>query len=96
VLYLLTLRTLEPEKQSLLTNGSVTTFVTRQRLGKHVPAARDTYATIEVLSETVLSTRSLQRGYKEEKWGKRVSSVWEFVGKRSSLKGAAVQRGLSA
>jgi hypothetical protein len=36
--------------------------VSRQRLGKHVPAATDTYATIEVLSETVFSTRSVQKG----------------------------------
>jgi uncharacterized NAD(P)/FAD-binding protein YdhS len=39
--------------------------VHRQRLGKHVPAATNTHATIEVLLETV-STRSVQRGYKED------------------------------
>jgi hypothetical protein len=32
-------------------------------LGKHVPAATDTYATIEILFETVFSTPSTQRGY---------------------------------
>jgi hypothetical protein len=36
--------------------------VSRQRLGKQVSAATDTYATIEVLLETVFSTRSVQMG----------------------------------
>jgi hypothetical protein len=54
----------EPEKQPLLANGSGTTFVSRQRLGKHVPAATDTHATIEVLLSMVFSTRSVQRGYR--------------------------------
>jgi hypothetical protein len=49
VVYVLKARTVEPEKQPLLGNGSETTFVSRQRLGKHVPAAMDTHATIEVL-----------------------------------------------
>jgi hypothetical protein len=61
----------------VLANGSNTTFVSRQQLGKHVPAATDTHATIEVLLETVFSTRSVQRGFKEDKWGYRVSSVRE-------------------
>jgi hypothetical protein len=64
--YLLQARTVEPEKQPLLANGSETTFVSRQRLGKHVPVAADTYATIDVLLETLFSTRSMQRGYKED------------------------------
>jgi hypothetical protein len=55
--YFLKARTVEPEKQPLLANGSETTFVSRQQLGKHVPAATDTYATIEVLLETTFSTR---------------------------------------
>jgi hypothetical protein len=59
VAYLLKSRTLELEKQPSLANGSETTFVPRQRLGKHVTAARDTLATIEVLLETVFSTRSM-------------------------------------
>jgi hypothetical protein len=49
VAYLLKARTVKPEKQPLLANGSETTFVSGQRLGKHVPAATDTHATIEVL-----------------------------------------------
>jgi hypothetical protein len=40
--------------------------VSRQRLGKHVPAATDTRATIKGLLETVVSTRPVQRGYKED------------------------------
>jgi hypothetical protein len=55
-------RTVEPEKQPLLANGSEITFVSRQRLGKHVPATTDTHATIEVFLEAVFSTRSVQMG----------------------------------
>jgi hypothetical protein len=62
--------TVEPEKQPLLANGSESTFVSKQRLGKHVPAATDTHATIEILLETVFSTRSVQRSYKEDNWCK--------------------------
>jgi hypothetical protein len=40
--------------------------VCRQRLGKHVPTATDTHGTIEVLLETVFSTRSVQRDYKAD------------------------------
>jgi hypothetical protein len=77
VAYLLKARTVEPEKQPLLTNGPETTFVSRQRLGKHVPGVTDTHATIEVLLETVFSTRSVQSGYKEDNWGNiRGLTVW--------------------
>jgi hypothetical protein len=38
VAYLLKARTVEPEKQPLLANGYETTFLSGQRLGKHVPA----------------------------------------------------------
>jgi hypothetical protein len=82
VAYLLEARTVEPEKQQLLTNGSETTFVSRQRLGKHIPAATDKHATIEVLLETAFSTRSVRRGYEEDNWGDQVSSVRETVKKR--------------
>jgi hypothetical protein len=40
--------------------------VSRTSLGKHVPAAMDTHATIVVLLETVFSTWFVQRGYKEQ------------------------------
>jgi hypothetical protein len=46
--------------------------VSRQRIGKHVPTETDTNTTIELLLETVFSTRSLQRGYKEDNWGERM------------------------
>jgi hypothetical protein len=84
IAYLLKARTVEPEKQPLLANSSETTFVSRQRLGKHVPAATGTHATIEVLLETVFSTRSVQRGYKEDSWSNQVSYVRESVRKRGS------------
>jgi hypothetical protein len=57
VAYLLKERNVEPEKQLLLVNGSETTFDFRQRLDKHVPAATDLHATIEVLLETVRAKR---------------------------------------
>jgi hypothetical protein len=44
--------------------------VSRQRHGKHVPAATDAHATIEVLLDTVFSIRSEQKVYKEDKWSK--------------------------
>jgi hypothetical protein len=61
------------KKQPLLAYGSETTFVSRQRLDKQVPAATDTHATIKVLLETVFYTRSAQRGYKKDNRGKRAS-----------------------
>jgi hypothetical protein len=39
--------------------------ISRQSLGKHVPAATDNHSTLEVLLETVFSTRYVQRNYKE-------------------------------
>jgi hypothetical protein len=88
---LLKARTVEPDKQLLLANGSETTFVSRQRLRKHVPAAMDMHAIIKILLETVFSTRSVQCGYKEDKWGNRVSFLRESVWKKGSWKGAAIQ-----
>jgi hypothetical protein len=49
VAYVLKARTVEPEKQPLLANGSETTIDYRRQLGKYVPTATDTHATIEVL-----------------------------------------------
>jgi hypothetical protein len=43
-----------------------TTAVCRQLIGKHVPVATDTHATIKLLLQTVFSTRSVQRDCKEE------------------------------
>jgi hypothetical protein len=86
VAFLLNARTVEPEKQPLLANVFQTTFVSRQRLNKHVPKAKDKHAIIEVLLETVFSILSVQRGYKEGNWGNRVSSILEAVKKRDSRK----------
>jgi hypothetical protein len=47
--------------------------VTRQRLVKHVPAARNTHETIGLLLKTVFSARSMQRGYEEDVWSNPVS-----------------------
>jgi hypothetical protein len=47
--------------------------ISRQRMGKHFPAATNTHTTIELLLETEFSTRSVQSGYKEDNWGDRVS-----------------------
>jgi hypothetical protein len=99
VAYLLKARIVEPEKQPSLENCSETKFVSRQRLGKHVPKVTDTHATIEVLLETVFYIRSLQRGYKEVNWGNRASSAREAVEKKKkkgqleeSWKGTVIQR----
>jgi hypothetical protein len=48
--------------------------ISRQRIGKHVPATTNTHTTIELLLETVFSTPSAQNGYKEENWGVPVVS----------------------
>jgi hypothetical protein len=48
--------------------------ISRQWIGKHVPAATNTNTTTELLLETVLSIRHLQSGYKENNWGDPVSS----------------------
>jgi hypothetical protein len=69
--YLLKAKTVEPEKQTLLSNGSETTFVSRQLLGKYLTASTDTNATIEVLLKTMFSALSVQRGYKEDNWANR-------------------------
>jgi hypothetical protein len=65
VTYLLKARNTEPEKQSLLANGSETTFVSRQQLDKLVLTATDirVYATVRLLLETVFSTQSVHSGY---------------------------------
>jgi hypothetical protein len=49
--------------------------VSSQRIGKHVPAATNTHSTIELLLETVFSTRSVQICYKKYNWGDPVNPV---------------------
>jgi hypothetical protein len=57
-------------------NNGVMQPVSRQRIGKHVSAATNTHAIFELLLKTVFSTRSVQRGYKEDNSGDPVS--WEL------------------
>jgi hypothetical protein len=80
VAYLLDARTVESEKQLLLANGSET-FVVKQWLCKHIPAATDKHTTIDVILETVFSTRFVQRGSKEDNRSNCVSFVREAVEK---------------
>jgi hypothetical protein len=47
--------------------------VSRQRIGKHIPAATNTHTTLELLLESVFSTRSVQSGYKDDNLGHPVS-----------------------
>jgi hypothetical protein len=70
--------------QSLLCNRridkGVMQPVSRQRIGKQVPAATSTNRTIELLLDTVFSTESVQTGYKEDNSGDPVSTlVWRRV-----------------
>jgi hypothetical protein len=58
--------------KDLETNG-VMQPVSRQRIGKHVPAATNTFTTIELLLKTVFSARPVQSVYKEENWDDPVS-----------------------
>jgi hypothetical protein len=72
--------------------------VSRQRLGKHVPAATDTRATIEILLERMFCTRFVPSSYKNDKFGNQVSSIQEFVKKsmtaKLSIKSQPVKRRL--
>jgi hypothetical protein len=45
--------------------------VSMQRIGKHVPAAMNTHAIIQLLLETVFYIRPVQRGYKKNNWETR-------------------------
>jgi hypothetical protein len=45
---------------------------------EHVPAATNTHATLEVLAETVFSTRSVPWGYMQGNWGNQVKPVEYF------------------
>jgi hypothetical protein len=85
--YLLKARTVEPEKQSLLANGSKTAIVSRERLGKYVSMATDKHVATEVVLETVFSNRSVQKGYKEDNWSNRVSIPYGGGSSRRRRKG---------
>jgi hypothetical protein len=80
VAHFLKARTVEPEKQLLFASGSESTFVSTQRLGKHVDTATDTHITIEVLLETAFSTLSVQRGYEDfENWSYPCGGGLEYL-----------------
>jgi hypothetical protein len=79
VAYLPKARAVEPEKQPLLANGFETTFVSRQRLGKHLLAATDTHTTIEVLLGKVFILGPFKGVIRKKIGGGRVSSVRESV-----------------
>jgi hypothetical protein len=53
--------------------------VSRQGLGKHVPASTNTHSNITGLLETMFSTSSVQRGYKEEIWSLPCGSGVEYL-----------------
>jgi hypothetical protein len=58
--------------------------VSRQRFSKHVPAAMNMYATMEVLLEAVFSAQSMQRGYKEDNLA-RIKTVGRELPLREDL-----------
>jgi hypothetical protein len=97
VVYLLKARIVEAENQPLLANGSETTFVSRQRLCKHVPAPKDKHATIEVLLRRCLLLSPCKGVKREKTWANKsvlYGRLWRKYKKRGSWKGAAVQRRL--
>jgi hypothetical protein len=51
------------------------TSIASQRLGKHVPAATNMQATLDVLLETMFSIRSVQSGYKRRELRLGISVV---------------------
>jgi hypothetical protein len=85
VAYLLKPSIVEPEKQSLLANGSETTFVSRQRLSKKkIRGNRYAYNNRGIV---VFSTHPVPRGDKKDNWGNQVSSVRESE-EKSHLEGS--------
>jgi hypothetical protein len=52
--------------------------VSKQWIGKHIPAATNLHTTIQLLLETVYATWSVQSGYKEDIWDDQVIS-WKPV-----------------
>jgi hypothetical protein len=67
VAYVLKARTVEPEKQLLLVNGSANTPTAWQWFSScHLTTARDTYTTIEEWLKVVFSARSMPRLCKKD------------------------------
>jgi hypothetical protein len=90
VAYLLRARIMLPEKQPLLASDSKMIFVSRQRLGKHVPAATDAHSTIDVLCFLLGQFKGVIRKTNGVTESVLYGSQWR---KGFSWKGAAVQRG---
>jgi hypothetical protein len=88
VAYLFKARTVEPEKQPLIANGSEATPVSRQLLGEYVPAETDKHATIEVLLETVFFTLSIKRGYVEDNLGQQSQFCTGVCEEKRQLEGS--------
>jgi hypothetical protein len=61
--------------------------ISKQCLGKHVPATTNRRATIEILLEKVYHTRSVPKAYKEDNWGNQYSSVRESEPRIVQLEG---------
>jgi hypothetical protein len=59
--------------------------VSRQRLGKDVPAATDIHTTIEVLLETVFSIWSVLRCLKQEYCSRKGAAVKRVLEPRSKV-----------
>jgi hypothetical protein len=79
---MLILRRLPPFLCNKRINNGVMQPVSRQRIGKHVPAATNTHITIELLLKRVFSVRSVHSGYNDDNWGDPVErwvSAWEAV-----------------
>jgi hypothetical protein len=51
-----------------LQDRGIKTAAYKQRITKHVPATTNTQATIELLLETLFSTRSVHMGYNGDNW----------------------------
>jgi hypothetical protein len=83
------------KKQPLLAKSFETSFVSGQRLGKHVHAATDTYATIGVLLETVFFNWSVPKDYKEGSGSNTSTVTLRVVGgdKKGSLESETVKYG---
>jgi hypothetical protein len=58
--------------------------VSRERIGKHVPAAKITHTVTVLLLETVFSTLTVQRCYKEDNSGDPVVVSWQRFGLKSA------------
>jgi hypothetical protein len=73
VTYLLKARTVKPERQPLLANGTET-FVSRQRSQTAGSRGKSPHETVEILLETVFCMGFVPRYYKDDNWSKNDAS----------------------